>query len=105
MSLLDSPRSFVRPSAFACYATATQPRLPQHCREAVARRALPSARAKARLAPTPQQGKRAPRRRLAPTHDHEVWDCLTSEVGSQALTINHVSAEQGCLTPAFSGAA
>ena len=43
MPLLDIRRRSLLPLAFAIYATTTQPHVPQHCREAVARRASTSA--------------------------------------------------------------
>jgi hypothetical protein len=44
------------------------------------------------------------RPRVSPPHVHALGNRLASDLGSQALSSSHVSYEQRCLTPAFSGA-
>jgi hypothetical protein len=98
MSLLDIRQRSLRHPDCASGAPTTQPRLLQHCREAVARRASTSATALASVPTTPQQGKLEHAKARDAGEDDAGCARRASGAGLQALSNNKVSVEQRCLT-------
>jgi hypothetical protein len=105
MSLLDSRQSSLLHHDCASCARTAQPRRPKAHREDGC-----AAGGHIQTCASEQRNDHATRQvnAYASELQHRTttsWGSLACEVGAQALTNNYVSVEQGCLTPAFSGAA